>query len=317
MCEGKSDGLLIAIRNTNPITFSSTEVIYLLSKNSLSYKLFSKYCTPSYCVEILGSNIEFEFESDTGLLSVRATASPDFPLTYTENWLGEPLRIMMGDLIYPRLVARNFSDGKSFIWLRRVSSLSNLSPWIALWRCENKLKDKEDFWEMLSMILKYIATSRDKNDQRYFESNNLTRYYEELIQAGIGSRWVWALTLASTVEALVLEFYPRGIKDNSADIHAISSLSNHIKNWNGNNDLKSAAISAVKRKEQIPVSKALSIMRDKGEVCHEGVAAWNSIRNTVMHGSLISLYSDQDEDMKITHLANLVHALTKKLISLP
>ncbi|RJL47149.1 hypothetical protein D5078_08885 [Pectobacterium carotovorum] len=170
---------------------------------------------------------------------------------------------------------------------------------------------------MLSTLLKYIATSRDKDGERYFESNKLTRYYEELIQAGIGSRWVWALTLASTVEALVLEFYPRGIKDNSADIHAICSLSDHIKNWSGNNDLKSAAISAVKRKEQIPVSKALSIMQDKGEVFHEGVAAWKSIRNTVMHGSLISIYSNEEEDRKISHLANLVHSLTKKLISLP
>lgn len=314
ICQGESDGLLTAISHDNIIVFNSTEVIYLFSNNSLAYNFFSKYCTPSHHIEILGSKIDFEFDSSTGLLSVLATASPDLPLTYTENWLGEPLRIMIGDFIYPILVARNFPDGKSSIYFRRLPSLFNLSPWIGLWRCENKLKDKENFWGMLTILLKYIATSRDKNGREYFESNNLTRYYEELIQAGMGSRWVWALTLASTVEALVLEFYPRGMKDNSADIDAINNLSRHIKSWNGNNDLKSAAISAVKRKEQIPVSKALSIMREKGEICHEGVVAWNSIRNTVMHGSLISIYSDKDEDEKIIHLANLVHCLTKKLI---
>ncbi|WP_248465821.1 hypothetical protein [Pectobacterium versatile] len=315
MCQGESDGLSIAISHENIIEHNSTELIYLFPKNSLAYAFFSKHCTSSHHIEILGSKIDFEFESSSGLLSVMATTSLELPLTYTENWLGEPLRIMMGDLIYPMLVARNFPDGKSSVFFRRMSSLLNLSPWIALWRSENILEDNEKFWEMFKKLLNYIATTPDKYGQRYFESNKLTRHYEELIQAGMGSRWVWALTLASTVEALVLEFYPRGMKDNSADIHAINSLSNHIKNWSGNNDLKSAAISAVKRKEQIPVSKALSIMRGKGEVFHEGVEAWNSIRNTVMHGSLISTYSDKEEDEKIINLANLVHCLTKKLIS--
>lgn len=65
---------------------------------------------PEYLQHTLGSDIAFHYDSASGLLSVNVPASPQLPLTYTENWIGEPLRIMFGQLIYPRLVARNLPD---------------------------------------------------------------------------------------------------------------------------------------------------------------------------------------------------------------
>ena len=40
-------------------------------------------------------------------------------IPFSKNWLGEPLRILMGQLHYPRLVARNFGDGSAFVSVRQ------------------------------------------------------------------------------------------------------------------------------------------------------------------------------------------------------
>jgi hypothetical protein len=44
------------------------------------------------------------------------------------------------------------------------------------------------------------------------------------------------------------------------------------------------------------------------------VVAWNDIRNAVMNGSLLSPYSNEEEDRKLLQLAAMMHALTRELL---
>ncbi|TIX56991.1 MAG: hypothetical protein E5V33_22360, partial [Mesorhizobium sp.] len=64
-------------------------------------------------VKVLDSEIEFFRTKRGGALWVTAKSSKELSHPYTENWLGEPLRILLGQLSYPRLVARNFGGGRA------------------------------------------------------------------------------------------------------------------------------------------------------------------------------------------------------------
>jgi hypothetical protein len=62
-------------------------------------------------VHALGSEIRFFYTPSGESLWATAKTSDKLPHPYAENWLSEPLRILLGQPIYPRLVARNFGDG--------------------------------------------------------------------------------------------------------------------------------------------------------------------------------------------------------------
>jgi len=53
-------------------------------------------------------------------------------------------------------------------------------------------------------------------------------------------------------------------------------------------------------------------MRAKGVVSDAQFSAWDGIRNSVAHGSLLSPYSDEVEDRQLIELSSLMRALTQK-----
>jgi hypothetical protein len=55
-------------------------------------------------------------------------------------------------------------------------------------------------------------------------------------------------------------------------------------------------------------------MRAKGVVSDAQFSAWDGIRNSVAHGSLLSPYSDEVEDRQLIELSSLMRALTRKLL---
>jgi hypothetical protein len=71
-----------------------------------------------YLLEVMGTQLHFAYDPATALLSVTGRTSALLPHPLVENWIGEPLRIMFGQLIYPRLSARNFGDGSAAVSLR-------------------------------------------------------------------------------------------------------------------------------------------------------------------------------------------------------
>ncbi|MES0213890.1 hypothetical protein NKL07_00130 [Mesorhizobium sp. C280B] len=302
---------------------NATELIFAIPRGSAAALCLSRFVRmphegmkhiPEYVLHTLGSDIAFHYDSAVGLLSVNVPASAQLPLTFTENWIAEPLRIMFGQLIYPRLVARNLPDGFSHISLRPAPDFSDVTGWLTLWSGENALTDQIGFWNLYAQILSYVALSRDSGGDPNFDRNKLTRLYEEVIQAASGSRWVWALTTASSVEAITRKLISPDATRPGVDMEAIKALSVHIDAWKGDQGLKSAAVGAVKRQVQMTAKRALVAFKDRQVITAEQLDAWETLRNSVMHGSLVPPYSTESEDAQMLALAGLLHALTRELV---
>jgi hypothetical protein len=78
--------------------------------------------------------------------------------------------------------------------------------------------------------------------------------------------------------------------------------------------LKGIAINAIKRTGNISTYQAMRELRDKKVVSSAQVAAWEKIRNAVAHGSLLSPYSNEEEDEQLMALAAMMHALTREMV---
>ncbi|EJC78425.1 hypothetical protein Rleg10DRAFT_7162 [Rhizobium leguminosarum bv. trifolii WSM2012] len=99
---------------------------------------------------------------------------------------------------------------------------------------------------------------------------------------------------------------------NGADEDAIKSLVDHIGEWTGAQRLKDAAVSAVSRADKVAVHRALYTLAEKGVGTDPEVKSWIKIRNSVMHGKLVSPYSTKEDDQIILDLADLLRALTRE-----
>jgi hypothetical protein len=224
-------------------------------------------------VTCLGTEIEFSYKpKDTGLW-VRARTANGLPHPYAENWLSEPLRALLGQLYFPRLVARNFGDGTAFITLRPsprrlrhtgIASLFTSSPFSA----------PDEFWRLYGDYLTVIARERNEEDAANLSPNEITRFYEEIIQATQGSRWVLAMTLASAAEGLGKLL--RGGE---------GKIDNYFKE----------------------LVKA-------GVIVEANQKSWTRLRHAVMHGNLVSPWSSEEDDRRLRDLGDLVHRLTRQLI---
>jgi hypothetical protein len=64
-----------------------------------------------HTIQVLDSEVKFFYKPFNESLWVTARTSDRLPHPFAENWIGEPLRILLGQLIFPRLVARNFGNG--------------------------------------------------------------------------------------------------------------------------------------------------------------------------------------------------------------
>lgn len=227
-----------------------------------------------HTMNVLGSEITFFHPPSEKSLWIKATTSAAFSHPYLENWLSEPLRILLGQLIYPRLVARNFGDGTAHVSLRpspnRNSGFGGLIG-------GHPLAVGDDFWDLYAALLTLIANARDGSGTRNYETHALTRYYEEVIQATRGSRWVLCMTLASSVEGLVrlLEGQPTGA---------------------------------------LPVENHLKKLEQQGVVIEQLRFSWRDVRHAVMHGQLVSPWPTREEDQRVLDLTDLLRRLTRELL---
>ncbi|WP_323131106.1 MULTISPECIES: hypothetical protein [Sinorhizobium] len=252
-------------------------------------------------IDVLGNPVRFAFDSETNVLSISAADTPDLPAHAAENWFGEPLRILFGQLAFPRLVERRFPDGQSMLWVRQSPAWTADSTWTALWSGDERFTNDADFFALYSGLLTLIARDAE------WESHTITTFYEEVIQSAQGSRWVMALTLASSIEGLARRLVPEGTLRTDADQAAIDSLVAHIEEWQGASRLKDTALSAVKRADAVSVQRALYILADQGVGTAPQVKSWIKTRNSVMHGKLVSPYSSLEDDQ-----AELLRTLTRE-----
>ena len=151
-------------------------------------------------IDVAETQIDFFVDPELDATWAVAATSEDFPHPYAENWVSEPLCLLLGQLVFPRLVARNFGD-RSTIWLRPSPAIETNTLAASILQ-EDPLVAHDRFWEVYRQILTMIVRAQDGDGERNFEAHPLVQYYHEVIQATRGSDWVWCMTLASAIEGL-------------------------------------------------------------------------------------------------------------------
>lgn len=164
--------------------------------------------------------------------------------------------------------------------------------WASLLEDEKRIKDDEEFWDLYRGLLGLIAGARHEKGNPNFEQNKVTRIYEEVILASRGSRWIWALSFASNVEVITRMITPRDSEPAEAELDAANAPDRYIDLYKTNNTseerLKSIALNAVRRTKVVSTIQALRELRARGVISKAQLSAWDHIRNSVAHGSVLS-----------------------------
>lgn len=259
-------------------------------------------------IEAAGAIIDLAYDPGARVLTLKASPSQDLPLTYAENWLSEPFRILFGQPISPRLVSRQIPGQAAIIFIAPIARRIPEAGWAALWNDDTMAR--EAFWSLYAQILTYLAESR--REARDLDPHQLTRFYEEVMIASRGSRWVWAMTFASVIEGLVKMIDPDSLPANQAALDAFIA---HVQTSpEGTGELQGPAIAAVANLGRTSVIDKIRGLERAGLVTPRQRKAWVKLRNKVMHGSLVSPYSSQTEDDRLLALAEMMHALTQELL---
>ncbi|MBZ9650334.1 hypothetical protein K9B33_22645 [Sphingobium sp. 3R8] len=323
MFTGECEGLMIDDPTVAPSQHGATEVRFIVPRQHRASLFFAHFVTtaklngglqPEYELDLGEATLRFSFDAKTDMLTIRTIGSQMLPLTYTENWLGEPLRILFGQLIFPRLVARSFPKGGAMVRVGPAPAWHLESNWAGLWQ-EEDVTGKDRFWQLYADLLRHVAKAGQ------FEGHKITKLYEEVIQASRGSRWVWALTFASSIEGLIRMLAPRGSKRDDAEHEAIGAIAKHIASWKAPHlpkatvdRFRSIATGAVHRASEATPRYVLSKLKAAKVIEQSQIDAWEKIRNEVMHGSLISPYSSEEDDAILLALSSLLHALTREVV---
>lgn len=263
-------------------------------------------------VEAAGAQIDFFVDPELDATWAVATTSTDFFHPYAENWVSEPLCLLLGQLVFPRLVARNHGD-KSDIWLRPSPPIK-MDTLAASILQEDPLGAHGRFWEAYCQTLTMISCARDEDGSRNFEAHPLSRYYHEVIQATRGSDWTWCLTLASAVEGVAKLLIPEAERKSDYAPEDIEKLTKHIKAWRGDKSLRGRILNSVALTKTKGVVQVLKTLKNEGTIDDRHINAWQAVRNQVMHGELISPWPEQELEEQMRLLAELMHRLSMDYI---
>lgn len=264
-------------------------------------------------IEVAGTQVDFFLDPEIDVTWAVAATSAEFTHPFAENWVSEPLCLLLGQLVFPRLVARNFGD-RSTIWIRPSPAIKMNTLATSILE-EDPLGADDRFWEVYRQILTMIIRARDHCGQRNFEAHPLSRYYYEIIQAAGGSNWVWCMTLASAIEGITTKLLT-GESDRKSDYdaQAIENLRDHIRRWQGDAELRGRILSSVALAERKGVPQLLKRFRDEDFISADHIDAWKNVRNAVMHGQLVSPWSERELEERMRLLAELMHRLSMKYI---
>lgn len=267
----------------------------------------------SEAFDVLGTRISFHRSAEREHVWAVAETSAELPHPHLENWLSEPLSLLLGDVVSPRLKCRNFGDGRALISLHSSSAQATDSLLACILR-EDPLGAGQRFWDMYCDILTVAAKTIDAKGQLNFEAHPLTRYYWEIIQASKGSNWVLCMTLASTVEGILKMMFSedeRKAEWLESDLQALKTM---VEAWEGDNNLRIVAMNVLGGLKTKSIRKTLRSMVDQQLITKEQVDAWSRIRNASMHGEMVLPWSDQEREGHIGDLIELTHGVSRACI---
>lgn len=264
-------------------------------------------------VEVIDTTIDFHCSADREHVWAVADTSPTFPHPYLENWISEPLNLLLGEVVFPRLRARNFGNGEASIVLFPSSGPPANSLTANILR-EDPLGAGERFWNLYRDILTVVAMAKDASGNRNFEAHPLTKFYWEIIQATNGTNWVLCMTLASVVEGIAKMMFSEAERKSDWPEADIASLKQAVTDWKGNDNLRSVVINYVGGFKTKGVAKTLTPLVDDGTITSEQIFAWTKIRNNAMHGVMVLPWSDEEQDRRIFSLIELTHRLCEAYV---
>ena len=314
---GASGGLTTMVQQTEPV--SGVELVYspapevpfseiiTTTAHLGESKIGWRTSGGQHVFEMLGSTIEVRTEPWSNELRITASTSAALNHPYLENWLSEPLRALRGQLIFPRLVARNFADGRAFVSLRQAPSIER-----SLGGCATQFSSRKagEFWRFYEHYLTYIAQHRSKDGHPEFEANPLTRFHDEVIQAHVaGSHWVLALSIASAVEGIVKmgsDFAKTPPDFAEGDLSPVTKFLSNLTPV----DLRSRLSSMTSSLRRPSVARYLTQLSATGQLDTEHVSAWKNIRNRVAHGNLFEPWGTEADDIQLMKLVELLYRLT-------
>lgn len=276
-------------------------------------EVLRSFSAGSETFDFLGARITFHHSPQRKHLWAVAETSSDLPHPHLENWLSEPLNLLLGDVVSPRLNCRNFGDGRAVISLHS-SSAQNPDSLLACILREDPLRAGQRFWGMYRDILTVVAKAADATGEPNFDAHPLTRYYWEIIQASKGTNWVLCMTLASTVEGIVKMMFSEDERKADWPEAEIEGLRDAVKRWEGDNSLRSAVINYLNGFRTKGIAKTLRPLVDQGVITSEQVDAWSRIRNASMHGEMVLPWSDEEQHGRINNLIELTHGVSRAYI---
>jgi hypothetical protein len=130
-----------------------------------------------------------------------------------------------------------------------------------------------------------------------------------------------ALTLAGCTEGLAKLLRPKMNASESQQEQEWSKhaddLADKIRQLEGPNELKNRAVNAVLQTKGASTGVKLKALQEGGIITPDQLKAFNNIRNRVMHGELVSPYSNEKGDNQLSHLLDVARALTRELLNRP
>src|SRR5208337_1205858 len=126
---------------------------------------------------------------------------------------------------------------------------------------------------------------------------------------------VQCLTLASAGEGLAKMLMLPVEQRSDFSEKDIESLKAIVTGWEGDKKLQGRVLADIARAGERGVGRYLRDLVQRGVLEKKHEHAWSSVRHAVMHGNLISPWATQEEDKRLLDLADLVHGLTRELIS--
>jgi hypothetical protein len=315
---GRCEGIISGDRSGEPGA-SRAEVMFLAPPELQLGRLMTERSPTSsgtlelvHAMSVDGATIRFRYQPATDRLFVSASATPSLNHPFLAETIGEPLRILFGQLLYPRLVARIFQDGSSQIHIRRTHDFIPDAAFVALWPFFEEQQDRSKFWDLFAQLFS-IAAREGPKQKIGFAAHTITRLYEEVIQAAEGTRWVWALTLASACEALGRRLKHIVPPPEPEMLREIDEVAAYLALGPGGERIQATLKGALKRLTERTAAKTLRELTVKQKISDDEFGAWTDIRNQVMHGSLVLPWSDEQEDRKIMSLVSLFHKLTREV----
>lgn len=263
-------------------------------------------------VQAAGTEIEFSHAPEHDVIWVTARTSSLFPHPYAENWISEPLRLLLGQLVFPRLVARNRGDGSAMIWVRPSPSHTAHTPTATILGEDPYCSD--EFWDMYCDILTMVVHASDKSGAKNFESHPLTHYYEEIAEASTGSRWILCMTLTSVAEGVAKLLFPPAEQKSDFNPTDIENLRQHIKQWKGDSNLRSRILNSLAYAETKGIVQSMNTLCLSGALDSKEVDAWKTVRNHVMHGNLVPRWMDEELEQQLERLIKLTHGLSEAYV---